>query len=185
MRKGSHIPETKKSLNDVERKLLSYLLDPLDQECSFTATSLQIDEMLKNTGLVKDKKWTHHTTCQTLSNLVGMDLVEESTGYLEQVGDEMIMNNQTPVYCIELDSTIHSRAVYARDRDNSSGISLFNIIRGDEEYGEGLWPNRPTDIIQYEGKVLLVGGIPQVMYQCHKDDLKDMVGQTVKITIQS
>ncbi len=178
MRKGSHIPETKKSLNNVEKELLSYLLEPLDQDTSFTGTSLDIDKMLKNTNLVKNKKWTHHNTCQTLSNLVGMDLLEESVGYIENG----VVNNQTPVYSIEWGSVIHSRAIYARERPNTTGITLFNLIRGDNEYGEGLWPNRPTDRVKLVGKVDK-DGILVLRY--NPKDLIDMANETVVIIIQS
>ena len=178
MKKGSHIPETKKSLNSAEKELLSYLLEPLDQDISFTGTSLQIYGMLKNTELVKNKKWTHHNTCGMLSNLVGMDLLEESTGYIE----DGVVNNQTPVYSIEWGSIIHSRAIYARERPNTTGITLFNIIRGDEEYGEGLWPNRPTDRVKLSGTVDKDGII---VLRYNPKDFIDMAGQQVTIIIQS
>lgn len=182
MQKGTHILETKKSLNSGERELLSYLLEPLDQGISFTATSLQIDEMLKNTNLVKNKKWTHHNTCGMLSNLVGMDLVTESTGYSEEEAGDMVVNNQTPIYSIELNSVIHSRAVYARERPTTSGITLFDIIRGDEEYGEKLWPNRPTDRVKLEGKINDDG---RLILAYPKGAFFDMSGQVVTVIIQS
>ncbi len=77
---------------------------------------------------------------------------------------------------IEYTSVIHSRAIYARDRDNSKGISLFHIIRGDNEYGENLWPNRPVDRVKLEGKVILHEGKPQLVLPYNPWELKDMVG---------
>ena len=171
MLKGTHHSKTKNQLSEKERELLNALLE-MTHTGAKKVTAKKVAEMMD---------WDIRTTTVTLSNIVGLDLCnEEDVKTFKKEGTDEFSSSE-PLYGFERDSTIHKRALYAKDRTTGTLWHLINT----KDYGENLWPNRPIDRIQYTGKVVLVGGIPQVSYKYRPDDLKDMIGQDVKITIQS
>lgn len=170
---GTHIPKSKTQLSEMERELLTNLLDFTDSGPLYLITAKRVTTMMN---------WDIRQTTGTLSNLVGMDLCVESN-HDSHVTSESTneFSSSEPVYGIESNSVIYKRAVYARDR-NVKGTTLFHILRGDEEFGKGLWPFRPTDRVKLTGRVES-GGKLVLTYKA--SELVDMVGKEVSVTIQS
>ena len=169
---GTHIPKSKTQLSKDERKLLTSLLD-LTELAHESHTSKDISEIMD---------WDIRQTTGTLSNLVGMDLCTETDhgSHVKSESTNEFTSNE-PLYGIESDSVIQKRAIYARDR-NVKGTTLFHILRGDEEFGQGLWPFRSTDRVKLTGRVESGG---KLVLSYKPSELVDMVGKEVSIIIQS
>ena len=168
--KGTHFPKTKKQLSDLERELLSQLLI-----ANTMMTAKKVAEFMN---------WDIRQTTSTLSNLVGMDLCIETDQNTKLTNiDTHEFSSQEPIYGMPENTVYHKRAEYARDRVGK-GITLWHLLHGESEYGEKLWPFRPVDRVQFEGKVVVSDktGNPVLKFASPKE-LGELLNQSVRITI--
>lgn len=139
--KGTHLPKTKVQLSDLERELLTNMLgfSPILHTAKYIASYMT---------------WDIRQTTSTLSNLVGMDLCVETDQNTKLTNvDTHEFSSQEPVYGMPEDSIYKRRAEYAKQR-NKKGTTLWHILHKGHGYGDKLWPFRPVDRVQFEGKVV-------------------------------
>lgn len=173
---GTHHPKTKKKLSELEKELLEVLLDVTDNSDYITAlTSRQISEIME---------WDIRQTTSTLSNLVGMDLLTESPGKSKMTDESKgTFSSNEPEYFIPKTSLIQKRAVYALERAKND-LTLFDILKGKTDFGENLWPFRPTDRVKIEGRIKLDQfEKPKIVLTYKPEDFRDMVGSNISVIV--
>lgn len=173
--KGTHLPKTKKRLSDIEKELLSSLLDSSIE----WKTAKEVSRIMN---------WDIRQTTSTLSNLVGMDLCIE-TDVNTKITDEIThkFSSGEPLYGIPLDTIYRERAIYADSRGwGEEGPTLWKIINGELGGKEfHLWPFRPVDRVKTGGRVFRDDDDRVNISITIPKELAKMVGQDVDITIKT